>query len=501
MLKAVVFDDEYIVVEGLQTMIDWQSFGIELVGTAEDGISALALCRAHRPDVILTDIRMPEMDGLQLVEIVLREAPDTYCIVFSGFNDFSCVKRAIQLGVADYLEKPITVESVEHAIRKMTGRLTAQREAAELRQRWEEGKRELLEKATLDVLLRGEEAQRKWKEYFGPQADRVVGVTVIACSGQVRLPEQPEHRMVSIRNGEEASAVFFHFLPPSYEFWERLAQESELADVVVGGGRTYAGPADAADSYAEAKRALRCGLFLRMKGLIRYEQLGELIATPEGLSEREEAMILSMRAGDVSGLMEQIDRFLDWIRSEKVDPEVAEREMIKLIYIALEASKEGGAGTLEERFVPHVEIREMLAKGRMLEWFRERMERIAAWSKESRETTKHASVERARLFIEQNLSRNLSLEEVAAHVGMNPSYLSVLIKEVLGETYIKYVTRSRMELAKRLLSRGGRVHEVCEQVGYYSYKHFSEVFKKYAGSTPGQYKEGLSHPKKTHTNQ
>ncbi|TLS48773.1 response regulator [Paenibacillus antri] len=493
MLKAVVFDDEHIVLQGLKTMVDWESFGIELAGTAENGTSALRLFRDVRPDLLLTDIRMPGMDGLQLIEAALAEAPETYCIVFSGFNEFDYVKRAIQLGVADYLEKPITVPSIERAIGKAVGRINEQKETTSYKRRWEDGKRELLEKSTSDLLLLGED--EKWREPFGPQADHVVGVTVLAYCGEFQVPEQPEYRTVYVRVGEERFAVVFHFIDPGHAFWERLAQEDEREDIAVGAGRTYADPAQAVFSFSEAKRALRSACFLDASGLLRFEELGELITSPEGLTEREEAMILSMRAGNIAGVMEQVDRFLAWLQSEKVGPDVAEREMVKLLYFAMEASKEGEAAEGGEPFLPHVEIREALTRGRVHEWFRERMERIAASSSERRETTKHAAVDRAMSFIDRNLSRDLSLEEVAGHVGMNASYFSVLFKEVMGETYIKYVTRSRMELAKRMLGQGLKVNEVSERVGYRAYRHFSEVFKRYAGTTPGQYKEGGGDPK------
>lgn len=488
-MKAVAFDDEYLVLEGLQSMIDWRGFGIEFAGTAAEGVAALALFRRERPDIVLTDIRMPGMDGLQLVEAILKEAPETYCIVFSGFNEFEYVKRAIQLGVADYLQKPISVQTIEQAIRKSLDKIRTQHETAVLKEKWEDSKRELLEKATLDLLLLGEDAVRKWRDYFGPEADHIACATILACSDAFALPEQPEYRTVALRNGEERLTVVFHLLPPTFEFWDRIAEETEQSELVAGAGRTVFDLSQAAVGYQEAKRALRCAYFLKMKGLLRFEQLGDILTAPDGLSEREEAITLKMRVGDHDGLMEEVDRFIAWIQEEKVDPEVAEREMVKLIYLALEVSKEGGAERSRERFVPHVEIRDMLAKGKMLEWFREKMEEIAAWSLESRETSKHGAVGKARAFIAEHISANLSLEEVAEHVGMNPSYLSVLFKEVLGETYIRYVTRERMELAKKLLSKGVKVNDVCEQVGYHSYRHFSEVFKKFTGCTPGQYKE------------
>lgn len=113
MYKVAIFDDEYIVLQGLRHLIDWNGFGLELAGTASDGLSALEIVRKQTPDIVFTDIRMPGMDGLKLIEEIMAEAPDTYCIVFSGFNEFEYVKRALKLGVIDYLEKPVTVESIQ----------------------------------------------------------------------------------------------------------------------------------------------------------------------------------------------------------------------------------------------------------------------------------------------------------------------------------------------------------------------------------------------------
>lgn len=255
MYKVAIFDDEYIVLQGLRQMIDWTGYGLELVGTASDGLSALDLVQRQAPDIVFTDIRMPGMDGLKLIEEIMRQTPDTYCIVFSGFNEFEYVKRALQLGVVDYLEKPITVDSIQHSIRRVLSRIEA----------------------------------------------------------------------------EEAT--------------ERLRKQVE-----------------------------------------------------------------------------------------------------------------------ESRHAVHA-------------------------AAENDETGKRGAIDRAKAYIEHHASRDLSLNEVAEYVGMNAAYLSALFKEEAGESYIKFLTRLRMELAKKLLLKGLKVHEVSERVGYHTYRHFSEVFKKYTGVTPGQYKE------------
>lgn len=498
MLKAAVFDDEYIVLQGLREMIDWSSFGIELIGTADNGLSAFEVFREHRPKLIFTDIRMPGMDGLQLIEEIMQEAPETLCIVFSGFNEFEYVKRAINLGVADYLEKPITIPMIEKAIRKVMDKISQEQEVLDLKTKVSSSQRELLEKATFDLLFIGEEAEVKWREIFGAGAASLIGVTVLATeSDSLQIPEHTDCTVIPLRHGQQRLLICAHAKQPTPEFWEQLQLESEQADVSVGSGRTYAELKDAAHSFKEALRALRSAHFLGEKGIVRFEDLGDLITRPEGLSEREEAIILSLRSGNKAGMLEQIDRFIAWIQMEKLDSEVAEHEMLKLLYLALEeARKSTGdkASHIPDDYRPHVEFREMAARGKMTEWFRSQLEMIIGSTIDAQEHSRHASVTRARNYMEQNFTRDVTLQEVAEHVGMNPTYFSVLFKEEVGESYIKYVTRIRMELAKTLLSRGLKVSDVSEKVGYHTYRHFSEVFKKYTGYTPGQYKDQLTNP-------
>ncbi|MGO4545333.1 response regulator [Paenibacillus sp. 2TAB23] len=493
MLKAVVFDDEYIVLQGLQTMINWSLFGIELNGTASDGLSALELFRKVRPDIILTDIRMPGMNGLELIEAVMREAPETYCIVFSGFNEFEYVRRAIQLGVADYLDKPITIASIEKAIRKVQEKFTERQQTLAIKRRWDDTQLELLEKSILDLLLIGDEAMPKWADFYGEDAKKVTGVTVIAYSGHFMLSKHEDYDAINIRYGQEKLIVVFHFGAPAGQIWDKLEYEFDQTHTSMGIGSTYKAPGKAADSYKEAIRALRSATLLDTTGIVRFDELGVTMTVPKGILEWEESMILSIRAGNKAGIMEQIEQFIRWVQLEKPDPEIVEREMLKFIYRALQAAKESGlnhkADEFQSRYMPHLEIQHAAVRGQVLQWFRDQMHTIADLSIESREKTKHSTVNQARVFIEQNLHRDLSLQEVADYVGLNATYLSVLFKDVVGESYIKFLTRCRMEKAKTWLLRGMKVNEVSDKVGYHTYRHFSEVFKKSTGLTPGQYKE------------
>ncbi|QMV42476.1 response regulator transcription factor [Cohnella cholangitidis] len=488
MLKAVVFDDEFIVLKGLQKLIDWSEYGVELVGTAADGLSALEVFRRLKPDIVMTDIRMPGMDGLQLIEIIRMECPDTMCIVFSGYNEFEYVKRAIKLGVVDYLEKPVTITKIREGIQKAVNKITELNELSSLKQKWQQG---LLEKTTLDLLLQGSDAEAAWAEQFGPDAYRLTGITVLACSNRefdLDNGASTAYRTVSIRNGSENLVVVFHFDSTSQEWTEDSVTWSESA---IGSGRTYSSLADAPKSYKEALRALRYGKYLEGKGWIRFEDLGDSHAVNPNLSEREEEVLFDMRVGDKEGLMKKLDGYLEEFRNERLDPEVAEIELLKMVFHGWEVAKETGGNPGEIKpagYLPQLELRNMQTQDEMAAWLRHEMETIMDWIIGVRQRSKHSAVEKAIRYISDHFGRDLTQQEVADHVEMNATYFSLLFKEQMGISYIKYLTKVRMEKAKELLNEGLPIHEISEKVGYYHARHFSEVFKKQTGMTPGQYR-------------
>jgi two-component system response regulator YesN len=485
MWKAVVCDDEYIVLEALGMMVDWEGLGIELAGTAGDGVSALELIRRVKPDIVLTDIRMPGLDGLQLIETVLAEAPETHCIVFSGFNEFEYVKRAIRLGVADYVEKPITETAIERALRKVIGQIERETAIRSMERRLHDNGEALLGKAVWELLLFGKEAEPGWREQFGPDGDRVTGVTVLAAAESFRLPEHPAYRAVHLRDDKHHLAVMFHFmdLPPAH--WDSLADELDGAGVAVGIGRTHSSPEGAQPGWREAVRALKAAKLLNIRGAVRFGEMDSRPDNPGLLSAREEAILLALRAGSRAMVSAEVERFLREIQELKPDPDAVESEMLKIIYAAEEA-----VGKERDRSAkPHIEIAEAAAEGRLAEWFRDRLERLAERETANRERDKHTAIEEAKQYVAHNAFRDVSLQETAAHVGLHPAYLSVLFKETTGETFIQYLTRNRVELAKSLLREGMKISEVSDRVGYMNPRHFGEVFKRYTGVTPGQYRD------------
>ncbi|AYA74420.1 DNA-binding response regulator [Bacillus sp. Y1] len=488
MRKAVIFDDEFIVLKGLERMINWSEYDVELVGTAADGEEALKIFYEHRPDIVFTDIRMPGKDGLQVIEEILKEASETQCIVFSGFNEFDYVKKALRLGVVDYLEKPITIPIIKEALEKTLSRITQQETVNSLK---DNNQKERLEKETLHLLL-GKGDVLQWRELFDQGEKTLEGVTVLALSSPVQLPEPINgHRMIPLPNGIENLLVLCHLVKEEESLWATLRKWSEEVGVTVGSGKTYSNLLDINKSYHEALHALRYAQFMNELDWYRFEDIGEHPSYTTDLSKHEQAVMFHIRTGDKEGLLEQLNTLISQIESRRLHPDVIERDILKLVYLGLEVLKETGFDPNKTwpNYMPHLDIRKRQTKEDMFAWVFDQLEKIMDASINIRSTYKHEAVERACSFIQANFTRDLTLQDVSEHVGMNATYLSLLFKEEMGESYIKYLTQLRMEKAKQLLAEGKKVAEVSELVGYHSYRHFSELFKKHVGIKPGQFKE------------
>ena len=143
-------------------------------------------------------------------------------------------------------------------------------------------------------------------------------------------------------------------------------------------------------------------------------------------------------------------------------------------------------------YFPQREIREVHTWEEMVHWLFKQMDMVMKWIINIRRTEKQDSVERACIYMENYCNEGITLQEVADHVGKNSTYFSLLFKEKMGMTYIQYLTHIRIEMAKDLLLGGGKVVDVSEQVGYHSYRHFSELFRKKVGVNPSQYKDSLT---------
>ncbi|WP_238482615.1 response regulator [Lederbergia galactosidilytica] len=493
MLKMVVFDDEYIVLEGLKRMIDWEKYGIELVGTAMNGYEAISLFINQKPDIVLTDIRMPGLDGLAVIEKILAEVPETVCIVFSGFNEVEYLKKAIKLGVMDYFEKPVTLSMVQEVMKRTIKKINEKKRLERLEADWEKNYHIRLEKATLDLLTLGEQGEWNWRNVFGNKSNKIVGITVLAMKDHVKLLDSYDCQIVYAYYGGTYFLVLFHFDNNNEEviithFLKQLDHQ------ILGGlGSTYYQMKDASKSYREAFYAMEYGMFMGEKRLVKFKDIQRRTSVFEDFSKYKQAISAYLRVGDDKRLLEQVNLFIHKLEAQIKSREILENEILHLIYLCLEIVKEAEKDVCSRegfwaKYFPQQEIREIETWDKMVEWLHEQLNRMLGQIINIQQVSKQDAMEKACIFIDQFYNEAITLQDVADHVQITPTYFSSLFREKVGMTYIQYLTNKRIGKAKEMLIKGAKVMEVSEKVGYHSYRHFSEVFKRHTGNNPSEYK-------------
>ncbi|MFC5471709.1 response regulator [Cohnella suwonensis] len=523
-LKALLIDDEVNILKNLQAVIPWDSLDIELVGTARNGEQALEIAREHRPQLILCDIRMPVMDGIEFLGALREFDEDAEVIMMTGYQDFSYVRSVIRYEVKDYILKPIDYEELEGTI----ARLAAGVRARSIEQHSIQQERKIMfhlayEKVLYDriVDLGGTPSRpfQKLSEMDGENlAFAMMLVDVADYSRRERSWDDKERKLwnfavhnilqenlasfnvpfsvLQVRSGEwcvliERSVPDIYDRAQSLEWAEKLRQAAEnYLKLTI---RVALHPSEVtlkqlARTYKSLQRSLNL-LPSAEQGVIVSEKSRGNAETSQQLWDRIEEMVTGLKRCDrrrtETALKELNDSFRELPDSsfERVAPIVH--------YLCIHLLREMRAmeviGREEEIAIwrqidQHQGIRDTLQV----------INRLVDQSLESvlKKKTSDVLMLSARDYIERNLSADLSIDLLADYLGISGSYFSLLFKQHVGETFVEYVTKQRMEMAKSLLALSDKsVTQVGQMVGYAERRYFTRVFSKFTGMLPSEYRE------------
>lgn len=531
MLKLLIVDDEMLMRLAIRSLVNWQERGIEIIGEASNGKEAYKLALASEPDLILTDIKMPIMDGLQLIREVSQTLPGCKFAVLSNFDEFRYVREAMQLGAVDYLIKsevsPVAVDellkSVKQKIREDKGRTCALAFSTNYSQSLAHIK-EALFKDVISGLLSEEEARAEAKKlglHIRPERLTVVKLR-IDCFHEVRTKyvEQDEKLLrFSIVN------ILEEVIPGKWKreiVVENSAEYLLILNLIEGDMRTVQaelgqlceGIQETVKDFMNLSlsigigpvvssfRELRTG-YKRADSAMRrrfFEGTGRVLFAEDDLPrlehERSEAR-LEERAGAFLSVLEEGDEakatgFLDWFRHHFACRRTDER-VVRETYIRL-AETACACLSYRSRALPSSTIVSPL-EALLLEETLEGMHRVLVaftsriFRAEEGGEAQLTHAERAFQLIQRYYAEDISLQSIASQINVNPSYLSRVFKQEKGENFISCLMRVRIERAKALLeSRKYKVYEVADQVGYHNYTYFSKIFKKIVGVSPEEFR-------------
>jgi len=441
----LIVDDEHEIREGLKK-VDYAAFNIEVLAVCDNGIEALKAMAQTPADIVLTDIKMPLMDGLELISKVTALYPYTKKIVLSGYGDFEYAKKGMEFGVLDYLLKPLDFEEYAQLLHKTTTMLGEEREK-QLKQLSLERKAKLTAHRLRTKFLAELLQQSLTEESI--ELDSAAAEVMLEPGGpfavcMLRFQSYPERpRPVS---DEEWQLVVFALDNLLQDYWDERGFGYHHVDpvtaqcslIVTDSMLLSSGDAaaqDAAEDLIEAELEQIIKALKRFRGLFQSH-----------LHYRRGPIVHQASAIHRSCLIAEAE-FASSPLSVDQDAAVAAAEQHRT-----SGEPEGGN-----------------AGGNRL-------------------------IEEAKDFITRHYDRTITLDDVARHVHLNASYLSHLFKEMTGMKYIDYLTEYRMNKARSLLAdTNWKVYEVGEMVGYENPRYFTLLFKKLTGQSPLEYRNAQYH--------
>lgn len=526
--KVLLVDDEAHITRNLEKVIPWEMLGLTVAGVAKNGVEALQLMEQHTINLLLCDIRMPVMDGLELVRQIRERGIPCDIIMLSGYQDFTYTRAAIQYGVNDYVLKPIPYDELTGVIaRIMANQRNKQKQQLEEQQKLGRMIDLASEKILYDIIMdytdfsgshwlfTGDEQQLKLQQFvmivldfdvssektkdWRDWSDKERKLWNFAVCNVLREKLQNNglhHAVIQTRDGEWCVLI------------ETGAAMSFNVDVIQGWAEMLL---TAVRSHA--KLSLNAGIY---RGFAKVEELSRAFrlvqmgmqltpvhhaitfypAEQQGLSGADQAfwitaerLISAVKRGDTTSVdaeVENISRQLQHVNEQnaaKVRPLLhffvlhMMREMKEMSVFPKEQEE-----LLWRRLDHRFSIKDLLA------FIRQVTNAVCERSVDKKKQSESSMAE-AKLFLDRNLYRDLSVEEAATHVGLSTSYFSLLFKQTYGETFIEYVTRQRMERAKSLLAESQKsVAQIAKEVGYAERRYFTKVFMKYTGDNPTDYR-------------
>ncbi|GGD54052.1 response regulator [Paenibacillus nasutitermitis] len=535
MYKLIVVDDSERVRKGLKASVDWSEHQIEIAGEAEDGEAALALIDRVRPDLILTDVVMPHMTGLELIDRALAIVPLAKVILLSGYDQFDYVQSAIRSGAFDYLLKPTKVDELLAVLNKAKQSVERQRGqlngVVELKQQLHESI-PMLKERYLGQLLEGRMPLSEIRGKYGYlqlsiggngciclilELDEVEALTpferhddrqlvLFACKNIALelFKDKFQAEMIEIADGQMVMIVSGSGLQDMKHDQERLYALLGKVKAYIwnyyklrvsfGIGNLYESADQITQSYEEAVQAIKYRLYAKDEGFIFYRDISgaRMQEAAEYPFELEKKLCLALKAGDKEAASACATEFMQAIVSgSPPGPEQLRNMCCQLVYTMLRMLVEWNIsdGRVMDFAALDGQMRKWTTTGQAERWLVHYVEELSDMVSLRMQQRGASIVQKAIAYMEQHYARDLSLQEVAEAVHLTPNYLANVFKLRTGETVLNVLSGIRMEIAKQLLRQTDmKIYEIAREAGFTDPKYFGQVFKKIVGVTPLDYK-------------
>lgn len=534
MYKVFLVEDEIVVREGIKNNINWEEEGFKIVGDESDGELAYPMIIREQPDILITDIKMPFMDGLELSKLLKKEMPQLKIIIISGYSEFGYAQQAIDIGITEYLLKPVTSSKLMASVKNAAAVIEKEHKEQQILEQYQ--------------LLVYQKQGEKRKDFFNAlvsgkmslsqilEQEKELGIDMVASAFGVMLFQfkvqedmyeysdeivQCEARMTEALRRFPNIKVFergmdgWAFIVPGENEEQIINLTQELCNELIrvcdkkvhyfgGIGRIIHRVRDIQLSFNDANRALSLRYFENGDQFLSYndlrnrkEQAGNRINVSELNLEKLDRTLLDefLKRGTIQDVDEFVDRYFDGLGSSAMSSSLFRQYVMMDGYSAimkflksLKYPKEMIDNSLKnmDGVAEQLTTLEDCCK-----FYKLILKDTIDLRNKSSEKRYAGLIEKAKEYIHLKFATSdLTLDKVASKVNISPNYFSSLFNQETGRTFIEYLTDIRMEKAKEYLRCSGRkITEIGYLVGYLDSHYFSYIFKKTQNCTPSEYRQ------------
>ncbi|MFH5185135.1 response regulator [Paenibacillus sp. TAB 01] len=537
MYKLLIVDDESVIREGIERMARKHCPVFESIYTAKDGEEALALALNYVPDVVITDIQMPRMGGLEFVEQLKCDNPDVVVLVISGYDDFEYAQKGLKLGVQDYLLKPVEsdalAERLNQAVAELNRKQGLKRSLEDLQQQIAQSRtlyKERFYRQLVSGGLGSEAVDEQAKalglqfqaDYYGvalvkmrrkPEANRQETEVMAAAlaedlrgaNGRIRMELHPfymndDELVLLLGYGGAAKDSCFKALDQYLMQLGHALQKTVQVDAKIAAGQLYAELHEAGASYQEAEEAMLYHFSLTSRVLVHYEEISTSIVPGVLQTDRlYDELLLQVKLLEREAAHHVIGQLFGYFASlSGTNPHWVKMSVMELAMKLIHLMEESGIGLglffQDKEYDPYLNIYQHQDAAALQGWMGQFVDKCLDEMAKGKEKKGVSYIEKVKAYLDNSLSdSSLSIADVAAKLYLSPNYLRQLFRQQTGESFVEYVTRIRMEKALELLRDPLlKIQDVAEKVGYEEQRYFSSCFKKYYQMTPTEYREAFA---------
>ncbi|MCU6709079.1 helix-turn-helix domain-containing protein [Paenibacillus sp. J5C_2022] len=509
-MRTVILDDEKGIVDGLNKLIGRYVPACEIVGTAYNGISGCELIEELQPDVVITDIRMPQMDGLEMIRKLISGGSRAKFIILSGYADFQYAKRGIELGVKFFLNKPVEEDELAECLHKVMAEVNS--EQAERNRMRQFVLRDMLDggyetaadlEAVRDLLplpAAGGQyacAIMEWeggRDGWGDDIRQTLERALISClrpMGQVyAFPyESGQYAVLTAHETGIDEAEWEQFIRRLHGEWTGTG-----LPISVGTGRVHDLPSGISLSFQEAKYALRYKVIKGFSTVLAYSTIhrnesDKKVADADEIMKLEhciDSMDPDGCAAIVDSIFKKIEAEGNWSLADIQQQclSILLAGMRKVSFVQLQLHDDLGQGMLSLEGLSGFRTLKQVQ-----EWLTQALRSVIELKTARQSAGRKDVIAEIKEYVASHCGSGVTLADLSERFFINPFYLSQLFKEKTGNTYMNYVKRVRMNKAKELLETSDlKVYEICQMVGYSDTNYFSKLFEKTVGMMPSEYR-------------